>query len=185
MALFATKALSRILKVARKYWVAFLAGFAFAIVCFLALNAIAKPFSTSQYCGSKCHEMNASYRSWEISVHYANHTGVVAECTDCHLPPKEKFFTHLIAKAYAGVKDIYKHHFGNEYDVEKLHKKVLDNMPNGRCLKCHSNLLAKPDSSAARIAHRATLNPTEDLKPRCVECHQTLHERQKKIFSPD
>lgn len=182
MALFATKALSRILKVARKYWVVFLAGFVFAIAWFLAVNAIAGPFSTSQYCGSTCHEMGDSYRSWELSVHYANRYGVVAECVDCHLPPKEKFFTHLIAKAYTGVKDICKHHFGNEYDAEKLHNKVLDNMPNGRCLKCHSNLLTKPGSSAARIAHQTTLNPTEDIKPRCVGCHQTLHERQKKTF---
>ncbi|MHC4912604.1 MAG: cytochrome c3 family protein [Planctomycetota bacterium] len=185
MTVNAAKPLGWIICTVKRYWFAFLAGFAFAIVCFLVVNAIAKPFSTSQYCGSKCHEMNASYRSWELSSHHANHAGVVAQCIDCHLPPKDKFFTHLIVKAYAGAKDIYKHHFAGNYDSEKIRKKVLDNMPNGRCLKCHSSLLAKPGSSASRIAHQATLNPTEDLKPRCVECHQQLHERERKVFSPD
>jgi cytochrome c-type protein NapC/trimethylamine-N-oxide reductase cytochrome c-type subunit TorC len=185
MTVKAAKPMGWIVRTFKRYGFAFLAGLVFAIACFLAVNAIARPFSTSQYCGSKCHEMGDSYRSWELSVHYANRSGVVAECVDCHLPPKEKFFAHLIAKAYAGGKDIYKHHFGNEYDAEKLRKKVLDNIPNGRCLKCYSNLLAKAASSAARIAHQATLNPIEDIKTRCVECHQQLHERERRVFSPD
>jgi nitrate/TMAO reductase-like tetraheme cytochrome c subunit len=185
MKLFVIEAVKRVFGIARRYWMVFLLGFIFAIVCFLAINAATKPFSTSQYCGGKCHEMSASYKSWELSAHYANNSGVVAECIDCHLPPKDRFFAHLITKAYEGGKDIYIHHFGGEYDSEKKRKKVLDKMPNDRCLNCHSNLLAKPSSSAARIAHQATLNPTEDLKPRCIECHLQLHEREKKLFSPD
>jgi cytochrome c-type protein NapC/trimethylamine-N-oxide reductase cytochrome c-type subunit TorC len=185
MTIKAAKPMGWIMCTVKRYGFALLAGLVLAIACFFAVNAITRPFSTSQYCGSTCHEMGDSYRSWELSLHYANRYGVVAECVDCHLPPKEKFFTHLIAKAYAGAKDIYKHHFGDEYDAEKLHKKVLDNMPNGRCLKCHSNLLGKAGSSAARIAHQATLNPIEDIKPRCVECHQQLHERERKVFPPD
>lgn len=162
-----------------------MAGFAFAVVCFIAINALSRPFSSSQYCGGRCHEMGDSYRSWELSDHYANQSGVVAECIDCHLPPKDSFFAHMAAKLYKGGKDVYKHHFGGDYDGEKIRKEVLDQMPNDRCLNCHSNLLAKPGSSAARIAHQATLNPTEQHRPRCVRCHERLHEHEKKIFSLD
>ncbi len=185
MRALASKAIRSWIVAVRRYWIAFLAGFAFAIVCFLAVVAAAERFSTAEYCGGKCHEMNAAYRSWELSAHYANSSGVVAECIDCHLPPKDDFFTHMTNKLHAGLKDIYKHHFGGPYDSDKMHKKVLEEMPNERCLNCHRNLLAKPSSSAARIAHEAVLYPTEDLKPRCVQCHQQLHEREKKIYSAD
>lgn len=129
--------------------------------------------------------MRSAYQSWELSAHYANDSGVVAQCVDCHLPPKENYFRHITAKAYAGMKDIYKYHFGGEYDAEKMRNEVLEKMPNERCLNCHSNLLGKPGSSAARLAHQAVLNSEEDLKARCVECHQQLHEREKKVFGPD
>jgi cytochrome c nitrite reductase small subunit len=169
----------------QKYLAAFLAGFAFAIGCFLAVNAVAHRFSTPEYCGGKCHEMKSAYRSWELSRHYANNSGVVAQCVDCHLPGQDRYFTHMTAKAYAGIKDVYKHHFGGAYDAENMRKKVLEEMPNQRCLNCHSSLLVKPSSSAARLAHQTVSNPKDDLKPRCVECHEQLHEREKKVFSPD
>lgn len=168
-----------------KYCIAFLTGLLFAVVCFIGINTIAKPFSTPQYCGGKCHEMNTAYKTWELSTHGANDSGVIAECVDCHLPPKDKFFTHMLSKVHAGAKDTYMHHFGDEYDLEETRKKVLETMPNNRCLNCHSGLLVKPSSPAARMAHQQTLNPADDVKPRCVECHAELHERKKKVFSPD
>ena len=91
-------------KVISRMW-AFLAGLAFAILCFVGLNAAMAPVSTSEYCGSTCHEMNTAYLSWELSPHGANAHGVRVECVDCHLPPKEKYFAHIVAKAYAGAKD--------------------------------------------------------------------------------
>ena len=119
--------------------------------------------------------MNTAYKSWQLSGHYVNNSGVVAECIDCHLPPKDKYFTHLAAKAYIGSRDIFKHYFGGSYNREDTRQKVLDEMPDERCLGCHSNLSAKPGSSAAKIAHEAVLNPAEKLKPRCLDCHQQLH----------
>jgi nitrate/TMAO reductase-like tetraheme cytochrome c subunit len=184
MILKAAKPMSSIVCMVKRYWFAFLAGLVFAIVCFLVINATAKPFSTPRFC-SNCHEMALAYRTWELSAHYANEKGVVAECADCHLPPKDKFFTHLATKAYVGCIDIFKHFFIGGYDFATARQKVLDTMPNERCLKCHSNLLTKPGSSAARTAHLAMSDPTEELESRCVECHEQLHEREEKIFLPD
>ena len=165
--------------------VIFLAGIAFAVLCFIALNAVMARVSTAEYCGGKCHEMNTAYLSWELSPHGANAHGVRVECTDCHLPPKEQYFAHVTAKAYEGIKDIYVHYLGEPYDLEKSRVKVLSRLPSGRCLHCHNHLLDKPGNSAARIAHAAALTEPYAPENRCVQCHQDAgHQRQSKLFQP-
>jgi len=175
----------KIFGMVRKHGLTFLAGIIFAILCFLGLNVAMVPVSKSEYCGGKCHEMNTAYQTWELSVHSANKSGIRVECIDCHLPKKDKFFTHITAKAYAGIKDVYKHHFGGEYDTEKTRTKVLEHISNQRCLNCHNALLARPSNPAARIAHVATLNVPDSAEHRCIKCHENAgHERQNKLFSP-
>lgn len=143
------------------------------------------PVSTSEYCGGKCHEMNAAYLGWELSPHGANSYGIRVECIDCHLPPKEKYFTHITAKAYEGAKDTYVHYFGGPYDTEKVRKRVLSHLSNQRCVHCHNHLLGKPGNSAARTAHTAALAEPGIPENRCVECHEDAgHQRQSKLFSP-
>ncbi|MHC4540113.1 MAG: cytochrome c3 family protein [Planctomycetota bacterium] len=162
----------------------FLAGVIFAVLCFIALNAAMVPVSTSEYCGSKCHEMNTAYLSWELSPHGANAHGIRVECTDCHLAPKERYFTHVAAKAYEGAKDMYKHYLGGPYDAEKSRKRVLGRLPSHRCVYCHDHLLDKPGSSAARIAHTAALAQPGAAENRCVRCHEGAgHQRRGKLFS--
>lgn len=160
-------------------------GFVFAILCFIGINAAMESVSSSEYCGSKCHEMNTAYQSWEVSVHGSNANGVTIGCVDCHLPPKEKYFTHLAVKAYAGGKDLYKHYFGGEYDSEKFRKLILETATNDMCTVCHDELLTRPSNSAARIAHVASLSQPDELENRCVSCHEdTGHKRDSKLFSP-
>ncbi|MBN1806764.1 MAG: NapC/NirT family cytochrome c [Sedimentisphaerales bacterium] len=170
--------------VRKRIWT-FLAGFLFALLCFVALNAAMVPFSKSEYCGSKCHEMNTAYLTWELSSHGSNSRGIRVECIDCHLPAKDRYFAHVAAKAYEGGRDIYKHYFGGEYDREKIRLRVLEHLPNERCLGCHNNLLAKPGNSAARIAHSAVLAKPELEENKCLKCHEDIgHQRQNKLFSP-
>ena len=110
----------------------FLLGLTFAIVCFIGINAAMAPSSKSEYCGTQCHEMKTAYQSWELSVHGANKFGIQVGCVSCHLPPKEKYFKYIALKAYAGAKDVYKHHFGGDYDIEKTIAMVLESIPNKR-----------------------------------------------------
>ena len=164
---------------------AFGLGFVFAIACFLGFNAAMAPVSKSEYCGSECHEMSTAYRSWELSVHGGNKYGYRVECIDCHLPPKDNYFRHIAAKAYAGGKDTYKHHFGDEYSVEDIREKVVRQMPSERCQKCHDDLLARADSQAARTAHLAVADDPKKPENRCVACHEAAgHERNSTLFSP-
>lgn len=171
--------------IVRKYSVAYFTGIVFAVLCFIGINAAMEPASKSEFCGGQCHEMKAAYRSWELSPHGANKYGVRVECIDCHLPPKDEYFRHIIAKAYDGGKDVFKHYFIGGYDIEKARTKVLEHIPNKRCMYCHNSLLTKPGSSAAREAHMEVLNPSDEHEFRCVECHEDVaHQRENKLFSP-
>jgi cytochrome c nitrite reductase small subunit len=169
----------------KKYLIIFLAGFLFAILFYIVINTAMEPFSKPEYCGSNCHSMKESYQTWELSIHGSNKYGVTVECIDCHLPPKEKFFQHVTAKAYAGAKDIYMDRFGPEYDREHHRQKVLESLSNNTCMHCHDNLLGKPDKSSAFKAHSVVLLAPEKKENRCVTCHENAgHEREHKIFMP-
>jgi len=109
MSWFGSNITGKIFKVGKKYGLAFLVGFVFAILCFVGINTATEPASKSEFCGSTCHEMKAAYRNWELSIHGANKYGFRVECVDCHLPPKDEYFRHVATKAYEGSKDVFKH----------------------------------------------------------------------------
>jgi nitrate/TMAO reductase-like tetraheme cytochrome c subunit len=166
--------------------VPFIAGIVFSIFCFVGLNAAMKPVSTNSYCGTACHEMDTAYRSWEISVHAANPRGIQVDCFECHLPPKEEYFTHLFAKAWAGARDMYMHHFGPEYDGEAVREKALAHMSNETCAHCHEDLLIKPSDAKARLAHQAAQLEPDKPENKCVACHaQAGHRRDSRLFAPE
>jgi nitrate/TMAO reductase-like tetraheme cytochrome c subunit len=175
----------RIIRFAVRYAAAPAAGFAAAVACFALVNTVSARFSKNDYCGGRCHEMKPAYSSWEISGHNANGSGLVADCIDCHLPPKDRFFSHTAVKAYKGAVDVIKHHLGGEYDLEAMRSRVLQHMPDDRCLECHAGLLVAPQSPAAAMAHGQALRGTGGAAARCVECHDRLHERKLKIYSTD
>jgi cytochrome c nitrite reductase small subunit len=169
----------------KKYFITFSAGLVFAIFCYITINVTMEPFSKPEYCGSNCHSMKESYQTWELSIHGSNEYGITVECIDCHLPPKEKFFKHVIAKAYAGAKDTIIDKFGGEYDREHQRQSVLKSMTNDICMHCHDNLLGKPGKSSAFKAHIAVLLAPEKQENKCVTCHENAgHERAHKIFMP-
>ncbi len=178
MVKFVKKSVGWLFGLLKKNALIFSMGFVFALLCFIALNAAMEPVSTSEYCGAKCHEMDTAYQTWKLSVHGTNEKGLHSECIDCHLPSKDKYFTHIIAKAYEGGKDLYKHHFGRAYNVEEVREKVLNHISNKICLTCHVDLLAKPSSDEAKEAHMESLNSPNEPDSRCVECHEDVgHQR--------
>jgi len=156
----------------------FIIGFIFALLCFITINTAMEPISKSKYCGTKCHEMDTAYQTWKLSVHGGNKYGIQGECIDCHLPAKDKYFSHIASKAYAGGKDLFKHYyyhyFGGEYDVEKNREEVLNTIKNDKCTCCHVNLLAEPSSEIAKEAHTEALTLPENQDNRCVQCHEDV-----------
>lgn len=168
--------ITRALEIIKALGLTFLAGCFFAVLCFVLINAAMEPVSKSQYCGTACHEMDSAFKSWQLSIHGGNKKGLRAECIDCHLPSKDNYFTHLIAKGYAGGKDTFKHLIGSEYDVEKNSEKILEHMKDERCMSCHVDILT---SELATETHREILtfsDPEEET--RCVDCHEEVgHQR--------
>ena len=159
----------------------FIVGVGAAILAFVAINAAMKPLSKSSYCGSKCHEMKSAYEAWESSSHGVNAHDVRVDCVDCHLPPKERYFANLFTKGYTGTKDLMIHHFGGEYDREKVRKKVLEHFSNDTCLYCHEDLLISPSSIDAQGAHELLINRPDAPESRCVHCHEGVgHYVEKK-----
>ncbi len=166
-----------------KIW--FIGGFCLALLCFVGVEVALKYTSRPEFCGALCHEMGTAYRTWELSPHGANGHGVRVGCVDCHLPARERFFTHLVAKSYTGLKDVYKHLRGSAYNLEQARKGVLEQTPSGRCIHCHNSLLVKPASSASRKAHLASLDQPERPENRCVRCHEDAgHQRHASLYSP-
>ena len=158
--------------VVKKRGLTFIIGIAFALICFIALNAMLAATSTPKFCGTLCHEMDQAYQSWQKSPHYMTSGGVQIGCINCHAAPKEDYFTHLFDKAKAGSKDVIAHFFG-EYDSEESRKSVLAHMTNETCMHCHSKLLEAPGD--VQELHQDALNPAEGEKPeKCMDCHADL-----------
>jgi nitrate/TMAO reductase-like tetraheme cytochrome c subunit len=148
-------------------------GIVLAIILFLLINVSMKQVSSSEYCATNCHEMQTAYESWKLTPHAVNARGFTSGCVDCHLPSKDHYFRHLTAKGIAGMKDLYKHHFGGEYDGEKIREIVLEEFDNDKCTGSHKNLLAKPGSDVAKESHLESLNPSDPEEAiRCVDCHE-------------
>ncbi|MEN8127918.1 MAG: NapC/NirT family cytochrome c [Planctomycetota bacterium] len=169
----------------KRWGTPFFLGIAVSIICFLSLNAVMEPFSKNTYCGTACHEMNTAYQTWELSHHAANADGIRVDCIQCHLPPKEDYFTHLAAKSRAGAKDMYMHHFGPEYDVETIRQEVLERVSNETCTHCHDDLLIKPSDAKAREAHLAAQQEPDKPENKCTACHEDAgHKRNTKLYSP-
>ena len=165
------------------------AGFVIAVLCFAVVNDIAQRVTTSEFCGTTCHEMDGVYRGWKASEHYANRTGSLTHCVDCHLPPQAEYFARSANELYEGTKDIFRHFSITEvvpdynavadkngdsriYEPNVMRQKVLaSKMPDTRCTRCPLNAFSQAAYGRLRIAHE---NPN---KLKCVECHKVMHER--------
>jgi len=167
--------MKKILAVCKRHIKCFLIGCAFVVICLVILEAALVPLSSSsKFCGS-CHEMEGAYESWLSSAHHSNKNGISVACTACHLPPQEKYFRHRTVKAWAGVRDIFMHFFGGEYEEQRSQQKVIDTLPNEWCVYCHNNLLEQPGSTAVAKVHQKSLSQPEEINYRCVKCHDNLH----------
>jgi len=158
----------------RKCIVFFVPGFVAALILFVIINAALIPTSKAEFCGELCHEMDEVYTSWQASTHAKNSSGIEVECIECHLPPKDKFFTHLAAKAYTGTKDAYHHIVGTEYNAKEIRKKVEEYMTNDVCLRCHKNLKDSDQNEIAYDLHKEMVFevPEGEEVAKCIECHK-------------
>ena len=137
--------------------------------------------STPQFCAS-CHEIQAAYDSWKTSTHVNNAQGFVADCMDCHLPAPHDTFDFFYAKTAHGIKDVFVHFMGGEYDREENREKAYASFKNEQCMKCHRNILNIPDKRGAMLAHRTVLYPRPGYEKQCVDCHRNLVHKPSPVY---
>lgn len=186
MARFVKGVIGRVFGFFKKNVIGFSLGIIFSVSSFVVINAAMEPASRSTFCGNNCHEMHSALDSWKQSVHGGNATGLQAQCVDCHLPEKDKYFRHLITKAYHGCKHMYQHYaakiFGFKNTPPSLDAGALDHanrMKNEICIRCHTSLLSKPSNETVRDAHMEALSSSGDSEQtRCVECHEDVGHKE-------
>lgn len=140
--------------------------------------------STPAYC-VKCHEIQPAYETWKTSSHRVNANGVVAECSDCHLPPSTGLGGFILAKGKHTVLDVWAHVAHGEYDREAMKRKAAASIPDAACQKCHSDLLYPPLSRGAMLAHRSMLYAREGYEKRCLDCHENLVHTPRALYASE
>ena len=127
---------------------------------------------TPEFC-MRCHEMRVvGEQGWMQSPHYRNDRGVVAGCSDCHVPPDLPRM--LYVKTRDGVTDIIVHAFGEadprRMDWDRLAAIAREKATDSACRACHQNLDARGLPIAAIVAHRE--NALIGRPKKCVACHR-------------
>jgi len=128
--------------------------------------------SGAEFC-TRCHTMEPFAEAHAKDVHGGDNAGgVVAVCTDCHLP-HDSAFSHLVAKAQTGLRDawaqaIYIFHKPDWVaGLEEREHYVYDS----GCLSCHQALERMSEGNpVALAAHGAYFSG--QLDKACVACHQ-------------
>ena len=137
--------------------------------------------STPHFCAS-CHEIQPAYNAWQTSTHVNNAQGFVADCMDCHLPAPHDTINFFYAKTWHGMKDIFVHFFGGEYDREKNRRIAYATFKNEQCQKCHRNILYIPSRRGAMLAHRDVIYARPGYEKQCVDCHKNLVHIQRPYY---
>jgi len=151
-----------------------LLGFLVGIVVIASLYQTSVYFSTNESC-MICHVHPHATDSWKLSTHVNNGSGVMTNCVDCHLPPKENTWKHYTAKAALGLRDVWGYLTKDSADFDWDRKSELEYavkyIPNESCVKCHQNLFPEGVTDDAVTAHLYYEENAEKLDLQCISCH--------------
>ncbi len=161
----------------------FLLGMFFALQFSVALHMT----NETDFCTS-CHSMQINLKEYKKTVHYQNHSGVRAICSDCHVP--KAFLPKMVAKVMAA-KDVYHELLGTLNTKEKYEKHRWDMArrvwakmratDSRECRSCHSWDAMKygvrdedddvrPQGKRARKRHQRAQKQGKT----CIDCHQGI-----------
>lgn len=141
--------------------------------------------SGAEFCGS-CHSMAPFATAHARDTHGGNNpAGVVARCTDCHLP-HDTAANHLLEKGKAGVRDVIAQAIYPFYKPDWLARleKRSEYVYDSGCLSCHAALPeATSDNPAAQPAHQAYFDG--NVRGGCVTCHENVGHKNLRIILAD
>ena len=120
-------------------------GLLLGLATALAGHQTVKYTSTDAFCDQACHAHPHAEEFWMHSAHFSNRHGVVAHCTDCHLPPGG--LQYLAEKARLGAHDAYAQLFRDVSKIDWARERKLDRAVtftyDAACVRCHNNLFTE------------------------------------------
>jgi formylglycine-generating enzyme required for sulfatase activity len=120
-------------------------GLLLGLAAALAGHQTVKYTSTDAFCDQACHAHPHAEQFWIQSAHYSNRHGVVAHCTDCHLPPGG--LQYLAEKARLGARDAYAQLFRDVSKIDWARERKLDRAAtftyDESCVHCHNHLFTE------------------------------------------
>lgn len=152
----------------------FFAGFLLGIICFISVYQVSVYFSTNESC-MMCHVHPHAEETWKLSKHVNNRSGVMVNCVDCHLPPKNHTVSHYMAKAQLGLRDVWgyltKDSADFNWDMKSELEHAIKFIPNESCKECHKNLFPAGVTDDAITAHLYYEENEQKLDLQCISCH--------------
>jgi cytochrome c-type protein NapC len=155
-----------------------LAGFLGGILFWGGFHWTLELTNTEEFC-TGCHTMETNLAEYRNTVHYNNHSGVRAICSDCHVPHE---WQHKIKAKIMAVKDVYHEIAGTISTPEKYEEhriamatvvwrkmKVSDSR---ECRNCHNFKYMDFTVQETRAAseHQRAI----DNNMTCIDCHQGI-----------
>jgi len=120
-------------------------GLLLGLAAAFAGHQTAKYTSTDAFCDQACHAHPHAEQFWNQSAHFSNPHGVVAHCTDCHLPPGG--LRYVTEKARLGARDAYAQLFRDVSTIDWARERRLDRALtftyDAACVHCHNNLFTE------------------------------------------
>ncbi|MCB1341972.1 MAG: NapC/NirT family cytochrome c [Pseudooceanicola sp.] len=134
--------------------------------------------NTEEFCTS-CHTMETNLGEYRETIHYNNHSGVRAICSDCHVPHEWQY--KMKAKIMA-VKDVYHEVLGTISTPELYEERRLEMASavwrkmkasdSRECRNCHAFEYMDFTLQETRAAenHQKAI----DQGMTCIDCHQGI-----------
>ena len=155
-----------------------IAGFLGGILFWGGFHWTLEMTNTEEFCVS-CHTMETNLGEYRETVHYNNHSGVRAICSDCHVPHE---WQHKIKAKIMAVKDVYHEIMGTistaeKYEAHRLQMasvvwKKMKASDSRECRNCHNfeYMDFTIQETRAAAAHQKAI----DENMTCIDCHQGI-----------
>lgn len=150
-------------------------GIVLGIVGLLTFDWTMHATSTDAFCTS-CHEMQIPLAQLEKTSHFSNRSGVVAGCSDCHLP--QEFIPKMVRKVEAarevwgsitGIIDTPEKYAAHTPAMKEREIARIKANDSQECRNCHDaeRMLSVIQSTKAQRFHRAV----KSGRKTCIDCH--------------
>lgn len=155
-----------------------IAGFIGGILFWGSFNWSLELTNNEEFCAS-CHTMEVNLGEYRETVHYNNHSGVRAICSDCHVPHE---WQHKVKAKIMAVKDVYHEIAGTISTPEKYEEhrlamasavwKKMKASDSRECRNCHAFEFMDFTIQEKRAAdnHQHAI----DTGMTCIDCHQGI-----------